>query len=767
MKKKLLFAALVLFVTNLSAGDVNGDGTVDVADIAAIIDVMAGTVTEEAIASAADVNGDGTVDVADIGAIISIMAGEQQQPVIENGCAEITEAKGWHESLYAKWDLTTGAASYNVYISGGQYADWTKVDEQLVRNYGTYGRVDVVGLAAGMYDLKVEPVFEAGEDGELPSCGPSYVKNLDVKGYPRQGFAFMDGYSPGAYNADGTLKQGAKVFYVTKKTAKTIKTDVVTSTKGAITECTGLQAIITAYEKGCDTTPIAFRFIGLVEKDDLDAIGSSEEGLQVKGRKADSEMNMTFEGIGDDATMRGFGFLVRNAKGVEFRNIAIMRCMDDGISLDTNNSNIWVHHCDFFYGKEGSGDHDKGDGQVDVKRDSKYVTVSYNRFWDTGKSNMFGMKSETGPNYISYDHNWFDHSDSRHPRVRTMSVHVWNNYFDNVAKYGVGATTGSSVFVENNYFLKTKKPILSSLQGTDALGSGTFSNEQPGFIKAYGNYFDRSAIHFSYYTQNSPASTGFDAYEASSRDEQITDIMLTHYVKRNEKGDTIAEVLATPYAYNNFDTNPQLMYDYTVDAAEDVPAIVTGYYGAGRLNHGDFSYTFTDNVGNDDADSAVDNVLGTMLNSYKSSLVGFFGEESQQGGENPDNPDPDDPIIDNPTPEGTILLTFTDKSGTPSITGFFTISGNYSNSKGKATIDGKEYTFCLKMETATSIKFTIEKTYDMTLYFGDTETASIKINGNKISGSGSTYTQQLEAGSYELTKDKSVNLFGIKLEPVE
>ena len=49
---------------------------------------------------------------------------------------------------------------------------------------------------------------------------------------------------------------------------------------------------------------------------------------------------------------------------------------------------------------------------------------------------------------------------------------------------------------------------------------------------------------------------------------------------------------------------------------------------------------------------------------------------------------------------------------------------------------------------------------------GSTETASIKINGNKIAGSGNTYSQTLEAGSYELTKDKSVNLFYIKLEPV-
>ena len=51
-------------------GDVNGDKTVDVADISAIISQMAGTATY----AAADVNGDGTVDVADISNVITIMA---------------------------------------------------------------------------------------------------------------------------------------------------------------------------------------------------------------------------------------------------------------------------------------------------------------------------------------------------------------------------------------------------------------------------------------------------------------------------------------------------------------------------------------------------------------------------------------------------------------------------------------------------------------------------------------------------------------------
>ena len=60
-------------------GDANGDGTIDVADIAAVISVMAAatapTVGSGSAATAADVNADGTVDVADIATIISIMAG--------------------------------------------------------------------------------------------------------------------------------------------------------------------------------------------------------------------------------------------------------------------------------------------------------------------------------------------------------------------------------------------------------------------------------------------------------------------------------------------------------------------------------------------------------------------------------------------------------------------------------------------------------------------------------------------------------------------
>ena len=63
-------------------GDVNGDQTVDVADIASVLSCMAGNGTLDK--AVADVNGDGTVDVADIATIISEMAARARRLKIEN-----------------------------------------------------------------------------------------------------------------------------------------------------------------------------------------------------------------------------------------------------------------------------------------------------------------------------------------------------------------------------------------------------------------------------------------------------------------------------------------------------------------------------------------------------------------------------------------------------------------------------------------------------------------------------------------------------------
>ena len=659
------------------------------------------------------------------------------------GVIQITEAKGWQESAYLKWAPFEGASSYNVYV------DDKKIDAQLVRQYASYYRADVLGLKEGTYSVKVVPVNADGAE----IAGANTASNLVVKSYNREGFAHFKYDGVGAYNNDGTLKAGAKVLYITARSAKTVSTTVNT---GKLETITGLQSIIDAYSKGKDKTPIAFRFIGKISLSDLDHISSSAEGLQIKGAK----MNMTFEGVGDDATVYGFGFLLRNATSVEFRNLAIMRCLDDAMSLDTNNSHVWIHNMDLFYGKKGgAADQAKGDGTVDIKANSQYITVAYNRFWDNGKASMCGMKTESGPNYITYHHNWFDHSDSRMARIRTMSVHMYNNYYLHNDVYGVGATMGSSVFMESNYFDATKRPIMSSLQGTDAKGDGTFSGEKGGLIKAYGNVFTNKPDNFSYvpYAEN---NTSFDAYEVSDPSEQVPSSVKT---------------LVGGTSYDNFDTNPSLMYAYAADKAADVPAIVEGFYGAGRLNHGDIDFVIPDETVVTNGHQQPWPALASLLDSYTSGVVKVFGESnaageggstggSSEGGSTGGETGGGTTEPSVPSVEGTVLVTFTGKAPSSSIV---SVTGNYSDSKGQVTIDGTTYKICVKMESSTSIRLTVDKKVNATFYFADGEIASMKLAGSKISATGSTYTTTLNAGTYEITKDKSVNLFGIKLVPVE
>ena len=667
------------------------------------------------------------------------------------GVIQITEAKGWQESAYLKWAPFEGASSYNVYV------DDKKIDAQLVRQYASYYRADVLGLKEGTYSVKVVPVNAEGKE----IAGANTASNLVVKSYNREGFAHFKYDGVGAYNNDGTLKAGAKVLYITAKTAKTVSTTVNTGKPETIT---GLQAIIDAYQKGEDTTPIVFRIIGKVSLSDLDKISSSAEGLQIKGKGAHSVMNMTFEGVGDDATVYGFGFLLRNTKSVEFRNFAIMRCLDDAMSLDTDNSHVWIHNMDLFYGKKGgAADQAKGDGTVDIKGDSQYITVAYNRFWDNGKASMCGMTSESGPNYITYHHNWFDHSDSRMARIRTMSVHMYNNYYLHNDVYGVGATSGSSVFMESNYFDATKRPIMSSLQGTDAKGDGTFSGEKGGLIKAYGNVFANKPDNFSYipYAEN---NTSFDAYEVSDPSEQVPSSVKT---------------LVGGTSYNNFDTNSSLMYAYAADKAEDVPAIVEGFYGAGRLNHGDIDFVIPDETVVTNGHQQPWPALASLLDSYTSGVVKVFGESnaageggSTGGGETGGSTGGTEGGSTVTPIEGTVLVTFTDSKPSSSIV---TVSGNYSTSKGTATIDGTSYSTCVKMESATNISVTVDKKVTMTLYFSSADTkTNAKIDGKKpaevnavIDSTAKTMTVTLDAGSHTITKQDTCNLFGIKLVPVK
>ena len=561
----------------------------------------------------------------------------------------ITKSGGWFESAYVEFSLSDDYDGYNVYYSVDQ-TTWKKIDPALVRKYQDHGRADVVGIPAGNYYMKVVPTNEGVEQEESVITGP-----LLVKAHDRTGFAFMGSQMPGAYQANGALKPNAIVIYVTNDNKNTIKESITYTKKGGLQECQGLLAILTAYKKGYETRPLCIRFIGEIKKDfvlnDFEKGGTStiDAAKDFKGdiMLTSSQKDLggvTIEGIGNDAVANGWGIRFKGLNYGEIRNLGFMNCCSDegdDVGLQQDNMYSWVHNCDMFYGNAGSDkDQVKGDGALDCKK-SNFVTFSYNHFWDCGKCNLLGLSEgtksyESNPYFITYHHNWYDHSDSRHPRVRYYNAHVYNNYYDGNSKYGAGSTLGSSVFVEGNYFRNCKNPMMTSMQGTDvyagtttrdAKNNPTFSKEDGGVIKAYNNTMTGTYTFIPYgateYVQKGVTvaagvintTQDFDAYVVGSQKEEVP-------------GDIHAYQGSTNH-YSNFDSKSS-MYSYTAETPEQAVETIKSVYGAGRMQGGDFSWGFTSA---DDPLYDVNTALKSALTNYENTdFVGLFSDDTSSGG---------------------------------------------------------------------------------------------------------------------------------------
>jgi len=203
--------------------------------------------------------------------------------------------------------------------------------------------------------------------------------------------------------------------------------------------------------------------------------------------------NKTIIGIGEDPTLYG-DIVVAGAHNIIIRNLIIRNdsgsTSNDGVTVNSGGTNVWVDHCEIF---------NTPDGLCDVTKESDFVTVSWCKFyytsdWSNTHTHRYACligasdddTTDLGKLHVTFHHNWWgDNCIERMPSVRYGRVHVYNNYYTATGNnYCVRYRIASEVLVQNNYFLGVNDPHVLYISGEEPPGY------PQGLCEATGNIYD-------------------------------------------------------------------------------------------------------------------------------------------------------------------------------------------------------------------------------------------------------------------------------------
>lgn len=415
---------------------------------------------------------------------------------------------GLSESAYVTWSESS-VSSAKVWYKASNSSAYTQVDGELVRADGSgKARVDILGLKAGSYDIRVH-VGSANKDIE--------ISNVGVVAYDRSGYAhFNNSNGVGAYNNDGTLKSGVKVVYVNESTK---------NSAGGV----GLV-------KSIQTGNVCVRIIGRIScpqylsANKMDTSITDIKNITRSNLGDDSYWNMidvggksniTVEGVGTDAEFYQFGLTFKKCQAVEVRNLTFTNYPEDACSFEGDTKNpgaykyFWIHNNLFNEGKNGwdlTSEQDKGqgDGASDIKGVSN-VTYSYNKYYKCKKTGLIGGSDTHKQFNVTAHHNYYCQTYSRTPLGRQANMHYYNNYYENCGSYCVSLRATAYMFSEANY-VKSKvfresrtggacKSFNDVFDGCSKKGDITIVTDRTKTVSnncSYGSSFDTDASKFYY-----------------------------------------------------------------------------------------------------------------------------------------------------------------------------------------------------------------------------------------------------------------------------
>lgn len=131
--------------------------------------------------------------------------------------------------------------------------------------------------------------------------------------------------------------------------------------------------------------------------------------------------------------------------------------------LGSNNSRIWIDHCEFYnINPDVQLNQDLYDGLVDFSGTALDVTLSWNYFHDHYKTTLVGSSlADSAQRTITFHHNRYENVRHRLPFQRYGQSHVFNNYYHNIKGNGIDSQDGACIKIEKNVFETVKSPVFS------------------------------------------------------------------------------------------------------------------------------------------------------------------------------------------------------------------------------------------------------------------------------------------------------------------
>ncbi len=507
----------------------------------------------------------------------------------------ITYCEGLNETIAIEY---IGSSNLNISYKEENDTTYKDVDKELIRNMGSYVRVDIVGLKQGNYSVKI---------------GNNLLNDIIVYPYDRSGYAFFnydDGV--GAYNNDGTLKDNALVIYVSDATKNSVTAKIDNK------EYKGLVDILQNARKS--NVPIVIRIldsiktnqwavkddaprlyddsnyneeqlkdyytnvyetiygtnlVGLKSKIMIDGLSTfeyetTEDGINlvkttsrslgdsktynkdkysdIKGKKVHDDdsynnmldieeaSNLTIEGIGTNAEFFQFGLTFKKCNSIEVRNITFTNTTEDACSFEGASS----HEAEYsnYFIHHNTFNRGKNNWDISGERDKAEGDGSMDFKYLNGVTISYNLYNN--PHKTSL----VGGSDSN----IQYNITYHHNYYNEVeSRLPLGRQANLHIY--NNYFYKVSSSSVD-------LRAGAYA-----FLE--GNYFEDSKLPRARKQENSynlASIKSYNDYADSNCSEPNSKDYNKWQVVTNRTTSITSNCQILGINYSNFDTNSELFY---------------------------------------------------------------------------------------------------------------------------------------------------------------------------------------------------------------